>query len=337
MGRKERELVPPGLTFIADNIVSKNNVLGADKKAKAGWAKDLALPARGDTVFFAGCGYQYESGLESLMSLLRRLDKSTLGAERAMGLAGFQKKLGIDLSGVYRKLAVKDSQADGQPLVAAVKVLQQLGVEFAYLGADEPCCGGLLHYAGLADEFDNQAQKTFQKLQSLGVKRLISVVPSCTYTLRELYANSISGYDLEVKHFIEVVLQSLKPEQYRYPRRVRVAYHDPCQLARYLGLIDEPRRILEAIGNIELVETAYTSGEWATCCGGGGGFEAVFPEISHILAVNRARELVETGAEIVVTHCPGCIMQLKAGLTELVRGDIEVLDLAEVLAQAMGV
>jgi Fe-S oxidoreductase len=80
--------------------------------------------------------------------------------------------------------------------------------------------------------------------------------------------------------------------------KVRVTYHDPCQLARYLGLIKEPRQILRAIQNIELVETDWTKGEWATCCGGGGGFEAVFPELSQILAVNRAKELVETGPRL---------------------------------------
>ena len=337
MSQKARENVPPGLTFIADNITSKNNVLGADKKAKARWAKDLGLPARGDTVFFAGCGYQYESGLDSLMSLLRRLDKSPLGAERPMGLAGFQKKLGIDLSSVYRKMTIKESDADGRPLVAAVKVLQRLGVEFAYLGENEPCCGGMLHYAGLAGEFDSQAQNTVRKLKSLGVQQLISIVPSCTYTLRELYSNCISGYDLEVKHFLEVVLEHLQPGQYSYPRRVRVAYHDPCQLARYLGLVEEPRRVLRAIGNIELVDTERTSGEWATCCGGGGGFEVVFPELSQILAANRARELVDTGAQIIVTHCPGCVMQLEEGLKAMKVKDVEVLDLAQVVATAIGV
>ena len=70
---------------------------------------------------------------------------------------------------------------------------------------------------------------------------------------------------------------------------------------------------------------------------GVGGFEAVFPELSQILAVNRARELVETGAQIIVTHCPGCIMQLKSGLNELKAGGVEVLDLAQIVAMAMEV
>ena len=86
---------------------------------------------------------------------------------------------------------------------------------------------------------------------------------------------------------------------------------------------------------IELVETQWTKGEWATCCGGGGGFEAVFPELSEILAVNRTRELLETGAEIIVTNCPGCVMQLKTGLKELNNNSVEALDLAQVVAMAV--
>ena len=71
-------------------------------------------------------------------------------------------------------------------------------------------------------------------------------------------------------------------------------------------------------------------------CGGGGGFEAVFPELSEILAVNRVKELVETGAEIIVTHCPGCIMQLEDGLKKLKINNVAVLDLAQVVAMAIG-
>ena len=335
MSTKSKSLIPPGLAYIADNIVSKNNILGASKKEGARWAEDLGLPKRAETVFFAGCGYQYISGLESLLSLMRKLDKSAIGAESSMSLAGFQKKLGIDLGGMYRKVLVRGKDSDGQPLRDAVKVLRNLGVEFGYLAEDEPCCGGLLHYIGLRSEFVKNARETYKKLKSLGVKRIISIVPSCTYTLRALFSDCVEGCDIEVKHFLEVVLEGIQSRKLQFPREVKVTYHDPCQLARYLGLIEEPRQILRAIKGIELVETDWTKGEWATCCGGGGGFEAVFPELSEILATNRARELVETGAQIIVTHCPGCVMQLRDGLKELKADGVEVLDLAQVVAMAM--
>ena len=114
-----------------------------------------------------------------------------------------------------------------------------------------------------------------------------------------------------------------------------MTYHDPCQLARSMKLIDEPRRIMKSIENLELVEPAWTKGEFATCCGGGGGFEAVFPELSHTLAVNRTKELMALEPDIIVTHCPGCIMQLESGLKDLKIKDVKVLDLAQVVGMAL--
>lgn len=337
MKKKSRGLIPPGLVYMADNITTKHNILGASKEAGAKWAKGLNLPRKGETIFFAGCGYQYSSALESLMSLIRRMDRSVIGAELPMSVAGFQKKLGLDFAGMYRKVAVRGGDSDGQPLIDAVNVLHNLGIEFGYLAEDEPCCGGLLYYIGLHDEFAENAQGVYKRLKSPEVKLIISIVPSCTYTLRALLPKSVAGYDLEVKHFLEVVLEGIQSRELQFPKEVKVTYHDPCQIARSLGLIEEPRQILRSIKGVELVETDWTKGEWATCCGGGGGFEAVFPEFSQILAVNRTRELLETGAEIIVTHCPGCIMQLKDGLKELKIDDVEVLDLAQIVAMAMGV
>ena len=330
-------MIPPSLTYLADNIIRKGNLLGASKATKARWSKDLKFPSEPDTIFFAGCGYQYASELESLMSLIRKVDRSSIGTELTMSLASFQKKLGIDAAGIYRKVMSRSSSADAQPLRDAVRVLDSLGVKCGYLGQDEPCCGGLLHYIGMHKEFGKHAQAVHDKLQSRGVKRIISIIPSCTYTLRTLIPDMVNGYDIEVKHFCEVVLERISSLTLRFPREIKVTYHDPCQLVRYLGLVEEPRQILRAIKGIELVEPEWTKGEWTTCCGGGGGFEAVFPELSQILAVNRARELVETGAKIIVTHCPGCIMQLKTGLKELKASDVEVLDLAQIVAGAMGI
>jgi Fe-S oxidoreductase len=59
--------------------------------------------------------------------------------------------------------------------------------------------------------------------------------------------------------------------------------------------------------------------------------------MSEMLAVNRVKELTETGAQIIVTHCPGCILQLKHGLSEVKADNVEVIDLAQILAMAMGV
>jgi Fe-S oxidoreductase len=192
---------------------------------------------------------------------------------------------------------------------------------------------------GLQAEFKKHASDVFSRLKAHGVSKIIGIVPSCTYTLKNLLVKAVGDTGIEVNHFSQVVAENLSSLSLRYPKQARVTYHDPCQLVRYLGIVDEPRRIIRAVQGLELVEPAATSREWATCCGGGGGFEAVFPEMSQILAENRARELMETGAEIIVTHCPGCLMQLKTGLKSAFgekAEKVEVLDLAQVVARALG-
>jgi len=175
------------------------------------------------------------------------------------------------------------------------------------------------------------------RLKDKGFKEIISIVPSCTYTLRTLVPQFADGFKVPVKHFCEVIAEKVPSMKLTYPRKVKVTYHDSCQLVRYLGLIEETRKVLKSISGIEYVEPKWTSGTMSTCCGGGGGFEVVFPELSLTLAKNRARELADTGAELIVTHCPGCMMQLEAGLKELKLDNIEVLDLSQVVARAMGV
>ena len=336
MSKKTKGSVPPGLLYIADNIITKQNIIGAPKSEKAKWAQGIDFAATKETIFFAGCGYQYSSALESMMSLIRKTDKSVIGSDFAMGFASsFQKKLGINAADMYRKVTVKESEHEAQPLKDAVKVLKNLGIEFGYLGEEEPCCGGLLYYAGLREDFARNAQETYKKLKSFGVKRIISIVPSCTYALKTLLTEHVPESDIEVKHFSQVVFENIDKKPLKFSHDVKVTYHDPCQLGRYLHIIDEPRTVLKSIKGIELVEPEWSKGEMSTCCGGGGGFEVVFPELSEKLALSRAEELVKTGAHIIVTQCPGCTMQLTDGLKALKRDDVQVLDLAQIIAMAM--
>ena len=331
----ESDLIPPGLTYLADNIISTENILGITKEQSTRWAEHLELPLQSETIFFAGCGYQYSGQLEALMSLIRQIDKSVIGAELPMRFARFQKKLGLNLPGIYSKVISRDSIEEVKPLEAAIKVLRNLGISFGYLAENEPCCGAPLYQSGLQGKFVENTRQAYSKLKSAGVKQIISIVPYCTNALKNLFPQYVDGFNLEVKHFLEIVIENLPSLELRYPGPVKVTYHDPCQMVRQLKLIDEPREILQAIEGIELIEPEWTWGEWSTCCGGGGGFEAVFPELSQVLAVNRASELLETKPDIIVTHCPGCVMQLKDGLNQLKVENVEVMDISQIIATAM--
>jgi len=330
-----KDLVPPGLTYLAENIRTKDNILGTSKSRGAEWARSLDLPRNGETVFFAGCGYQFSNDLESMMSLLRKIDNSAINTELAVGMAGFSKRLGIDAAGIFSKMVGHGKKSD-LPLRDAVNVLGNLGYKFGYLAEEEPCCGGPLYFAGLHQEFAERAQTVNGRLHAKGVKEIISLVPSCTYTLRTLIPQFTGDKSIRVRHFCEVAAEHVPSLKLNYPRKVKVTYHDSCQLVRFLGLVEEPRNILRSISGIEYVEPKWTSGLMSTCCGGGGGFEVVFPELSLTLAKNRAKELADTGAEMIVTHCPGCMMQIEAGLKELKLANIEVIDLSQIVATAMG-
>lgn len=334
MTKNTRSLIPHGLIYIADNIHTKDNMLGLRREAKTKWAAGMEFPRDKSTIFFAGCGYQYSSMLEPLVALVRTADKVVLNPDLPVALAGIPRKLGIDVAGLYARVVSREDSSDAPVLRDAIKVLKTLGINAGYLGEDEPCCGAPLYHMGLRKEFASNAGRAYLKLQSSGVRKVIGIVPSCTYALKSLFPKVVTGFDIEVSHFIEVVAEKIAEVNFKYPLRVKVAYHDPCQLGRYMGLIEQPRQVLKAIGNVELVEPEWTSGEWSTCCGGGGGFEVVFPDLSHSLASNRAAELADTGADIIVTQCPGCLMQLRDGLKQL-KKKIEVMDIATLLARSL--
>ncbi len=322
-------LRPAGLNYLADNILQKDNILGTSKEEGARWARGLKLPRSGDVLFFAGCGYQFDTKLENMMGLIRKMDKSALGTDLAMGVAGLQKKLG--LGGIFLK-TLGGSQEDGRPLQDAIKIMRKLGLEPGYLAEDEPCCGGLLHYMGAEKDFVSHGEKVLRNPGMAKIKMVVSIVPSCTNTLRNLFQ---AKPDTKVLHFSQFLAEQIGNLKLDLHRNVKVTYHDPCQLVRFMGISEEPRRILGAIKGVELVEPKWVSGQYATCCGGGGGFEAVFPEMSEMLAAKRAKELAETGAAMIVTECPGCILQLKTGLKAIGAKGIEVLDLAEVVASSL--
>ncbi|MDD5312907.1 MAG: (Fe-S)-binding protein [Dehalococcoidia bacterium] len=335
MSKSGRGLIPPGLAFIADKIHTKNNILGIPGEDKAKWAAGLEFSKDNSTIFFAGCGYQFSAMLEPLVKLVKQADKMSINHELAVGMAGVTGKLGIDATGIFTKVASREKDSDAPVLRDAVKVLQALGVDIGYLGKDEPCCGAPLYHMGLHKEFHANAEKAHKKFKSHGVKSIIGVVPSCTYALRDVFSRFVPDHNIEVRHFIDVVAENIGSHKFKYPHKVKVVYHDPCQLGRYMGHFDQPRKVLNAIEHVELVETQWTSGQWSTCCGGGGGFEVVFPDMSHILAEARVKELLATEPDIIATHCPGCLMQLRSGLKQLKNDNVQVVDLATLLAASL--
>jgi heterodisulfide reductase subunit B len=335
MDRNLGDIVPAGHIFIRGNVLEKGSLTGVSAN-RAAWAKGLNLPLKAEYTFFAGCGYQHMKFVEGMMGALKNAEKFGLGVSKVMGMGKIFGKIGIDLTSITAKITASKEDPYTGILSKAVRVLQELGVDVGYLHEEEPCCGSPLYYTGFEDEYAEHAQKNYRILKSFGVKKIIGLVPACTSALRNIYPKYIDKYDLEVEHFLEVVARRLGEtgKKLKLKEKRVVTYHEPCQLSRYLGLIKQPREIMKEIEGLELVEPDPDHrGEWSTCCGG-GGLEVCFPELSERLGTRRVDDLLKTGATIIATSCPACVLQMSKAVEKL-QVNVKVVDLVEILNEAL--
>ena len=336
MKKALNQLIPSGHIYMRDNVLTKGNLVGTSED-KFAWAKKLNLPRKAEYTLFAGCGYQLMKDTEAMLAAARGMEAMGIKLDRVMGLHKALNRVGVNLADVTAKIVTSQKEDPyTKVLHSAVSVLQKLGVDLGYLHEDEPCCGSPMYYSGFMEDYVINAAKNFDMFKSFGVKKLIGIVPACTASLKYSYPAIVKDYDLQVWHFLEMVAQKMKEANLRpvLPEKTVITYHDPCQLARYLNIVEEPRDIIGRIGNLELVEPlSEECKEWATCCGG-GGLEASDQELSERLGRNRADELLATGAKIIVTSCPACLKQLRYSVKKK-DPQVKVMDLIEVIDQAL--
>ncbi len=109
--------------------------------------------------------------------------------------------------------------------------------------------------------------------------------------------------------------------------RLRVTYHDPCHLSRGQGITEEPRTMIRTLPWVEFVEMQDSD----RCCGGGGSFNLTHYDLAAAIGERKAEAIRATGADVVVTECPACVMQLK-DMVARCSLDVEVLSIADLLA-----
>ena len=336
MKKTLKHLIPAGHIYMRDNVLAKDNLAGANED-KSAWANQLNLPHKAEYTFFAGCGYQFMKYTETMLEAARGMESVGIKLDKVMGLNRALKKVGLNLADAAAKI-MTDPKEDHYTKVlhSAVSVLQKLGVDLGYLHQDEPCCGSPMYYAGFKEDYLKNAARNFGIFRSFGVKKIIGLIPACTAALKYAYPALVKDYDLKVWHFFEIVAAKLKEADLKpmLSEKTVITYHDPCQLARYLNIVDEPREIIGRIANLELVEPLpEKSREWTTCCGG-GGLEASNQKLAERLGSNRADELLATGASIIVTSCPACLKQLRQSLKKK-NPQVKVMDLIELIDQAL--
>jgi heterodisulfide reductase subunit D len=220
---------------------------------------------------------------------------------------------------------------------ANLKILNRLGVEPMLL-PDEKCCGHDALWTGDVETFQRLAEHNTKLIKESGVKKIIFSCPEGYRTFKLDYPEQ--GFELgcELQHISEFVAEKIEKKELRFKEVERkVTYQDPCRLGRHLGIYDSPRKVLEAIPGIELVEMEKNR-EYALCCG-----TSAFTNCdiySHEMRVDRLREAKATGAEVLVTTCPKCQIHFKCAMNN--KGEekgpdinIEVMDLANLVASAL--
>jgi Fe-S oxidoreductase len=217
---------------------------------------------------------------------------------------------------------------------ALVTVLNAAGVKFGTLGQHEPCCGESALSVGNLRYFEEIAQKTAAIFKEKKITDLVVISPHCYDVFRNHYPQV--GIDLNPLHYTQYLAGLIADGRLKMKGNLqqRVTFQDPCYLGRHNGEYEAPRSILKAIPGLELVEMAANRSE-GLCCGGGGGrmwLETVNAERFSNL---RARDAERTGAGILATACPFCIICLEDSTRSLGLDELRVLDIAEIAALAL--
>jgi Fe-S oxidoreductase/nitrate reductase gamma subunit len=212
---------------------------------------------------------------------------------------------------------------------ATARLLQAAGLDFAILGAAEPCTGDPARRLGEEDAFREAAARVAAALAAIRFRRLVTHCAHCFHVLRHEIPPAAGAGPIDAVHHTQLLAELVAAGRL-VPRRAaaeRVTFHDPCYLARHNGEETAPRRLLAAIPGPGPVEMPR-HGARTFCCGAGGGAAWVEVRQGTRIAALRMAEARATGASLVATACPFCALML-AGETG--PGDIVVRDVAELL------
>ena len=199
----------------------------------------------------------------------------------------------------------------------------------------QSCCGALSAHGGREEQALGFAKRTIETFERAGVETVVVNAAGCGSNLKE-YAHQLrdepqwaaraEALAARVRDVAEL-LDELGPVAERHPLPVTVAYQDACHLAHAQGIRDQPRRLLRGIPGIELKELV----EAEICCGSAGTYNLLHPEPARELGERKARAVLGTGAQLMVTANPGCWMQVATTLARMgermpVAHTVQVLD-----------
>jgi glycolate oxidase iron-sulfur subunit len=221
---------------------------------------------------------------------------------------------------------------------ATLRVLARNGCEVVIPG-EQGCCGALHVHAGMRSKARELAKRNIQAFLAGEFDAVITNAAGCGSVLKEypylfqeeggeLYesARAFSAKVLDVTEF----LASLDFDRRFAVMKVRATYQDPCHLGHAQKIRAAPRKLLAAVPGLELVELK----EAEICCGSAGIYNVAHNEMAEQLLEKKMRRIEETGAEVILTANPGCLLQLRAGMARLNHPGRRVLHVVELLDEA---
>lgn len=208
--------------------------------------------------------------------------------------------------------------------MSVLKVLEKHGVG-VYMPGNQACCGIPALSSGDTATFDTLVAHNVELLAKGEFDYLVTACATCTATIKELWPRMFTGdsahkYDIgaiekktmDISQFLVDVLKVEAPE---LASGKKVTYHDPCHLKNSLGVTGQPREIIKASG-CEFTEMM----DAGTCCGCGGSFNLQQYDLSKKIGSQKADNIINSGADVVATSCPACMLQITDMLSQKEAG-----------------
>ena len=229
---------------------------------------------------------------------------------------------------------------DVKIIPAVMHVLDKAGVNYGALGEEESCCGYLAYLVGDMPTFKSAIEKYGERTSKYKPKELITTCAGCLKTFRDLYPKYGGGNGITVLHAVELVEKLINEGKLQFKTdapQLKVAYHDPCDMGRHMGVYEPPRNVLKALPGIELVEF-HLNRDKAKCCGGGGGMKGFDNQMAGDIGYKRLLSAVDLGADVIVSACPSCkgsFNQAAARARKERKAKIKVMDIMELVANRL--
>ncbi|MCF8110051.1 MAG: (Fe-S)-binding protein [Desulfobacteraceae bacterium] len=332
--QSSKVLISQALNIIQDNLERTGDPLGVKTVYWTRWSDGLSLPDRGPVLLYTARMYQM---LPFIVEVAGMTEKARpllplLSVKGFARIAEVVSALTIDpLLRVKARRGQNIRSRSKAALCGIVSGLAGVGVHPAYLHDNEPYSGVLLWELELEEKVMPVAGSVYNKLKSAGAETVVTVDPHTTFMLREVYPRIISNFNLDIRHYLELLaeLQFPSPEYRPSGFPEKFVLHDSCVMTRNLGIIEAVRTVANRL-NIEVIEPENTGMDTACC---GGPVEYAYPDLSRSISYIRAKELAETGRDVLVL-CPVCLINLMKHENEL---GIRVWDMGEILNSVFSV